>query len=118
MDLLTVPRALAAVEYKVLRYPSQVFATRVVAVRLPEGSGLRLAYERLFAALDSRVGALLADQELADRGRALSSRADVLGPAVTLAVRAAQRRERANAELRAQMAQMGKDTTQDRGGQR
>ena len=105
MDLLTVPRTLAGVEYKLLRYPSQVFATKVVAARLPAESGLRLAYERLLGNLDLRIGALLADQGLTDRGRVLTRRAEGEEQSVTLATKAVQRRNRANTELRKQMSQ-------------
>ena len=112
MDLLTVPRTVAGFEYKVLRYPSQLIATKVVAVRLPAESGLRLAYERLLGALDTRVGALLADPELTDRGRALSRRVEVVEKAVTLEAKAAQRREQANADLRSQMSRAAQDKNQ------
>ena len=112
MDLLTVPRTVAGFEYKVLRYPSQLVGTRIVAVRLPAESGFRMAYERLLGTLDLRVGALLADPELTNRGRALTRRVEVVEKAVTLEAKAAQRRERANADLSSQLSQAAKDKSQ------
>jgi len=100
MNALTVPRAVVALEYKALRYPSHLLSTKVVATRLPEESGFRLAYERFLGALDSKAGALLDDQDLLDRGRALSRRADVIEKAVVLEAKAEARKAEADAKLR------------------
>ena len=104
MNILTVPRLVAKLEFKALRYPAQLLETKVVAAYLPQESGVRLAYERLLGALDSRAGALLADEPLSDRGRALSRRGDVLEKAAALEAKAQERAQQAAAELREQTA--------------
>lgn len=99
MNVLTLTRSVVALEYRALRYPSQLLETTVVAARLPDDSGLRLAYERLLGAFDSKAGSLLADQHLTDRGRALSRRADVIEQAVALEAKAAKRKTKADEQL-------------------
>lgn len=105
MRVLTVPRTVAALEYKALRYPSQLLETKVIATRLPEASRFRLAFERLLGTVDSTAGKLLADQGLTDRGRFLTRRAEILEKAVSLEAKAAERREQASADLRAKTKQ-------------
>lgn len=100
MNVLSMSRSVVALEYKALRYPSQLLETRVVAARMSQESGLRLAYERLLGALDSKAGSLLADQALTHRGRALTRRADVIEKAVSLEAEAEQRKATADEELR------------------
>ncbi len=100
MNVLTIPRAAAALEYKALRYPAQLFENHVVASLFAQESSVRLAFERLLGTLDSTAGALFADQALADRGRALTRRAEVVEKAATLEVKAQQGKERAEAERR------------------
>lgn len=99
MNVLTLTRSVVALEYRALRYPSQLLETTVVAARMPDDSGLRLAYERLLGALDSKAGSLLADQRLTDRGRALTRRADVIEKAVALEAKAAERKTKADEQL-------------------
>jgi len=99
MNVLTLTRSVIALEYKALRYPSQLLETTVVAARMPDDSGLRLAYERLLGALDSKAGSLLGDQRLTDRGRALTQRADVIEKAVALEAKAAERKTQAGEQL-------------------
>lgn len=102
MNVLTVPRTAAALEYKVLRYPSHLLETRVVATSLPEDSAIRLAFERVLGALDSTAGALFDDDGLRDRGRLLTRRTEVLKKALTLEEKAEQRKAAADAKLREQ----------------
>ncbi len=105
MNVLTIPRSVLALEYKALRYPFQLLETKVVATRLSQDSGLRLGYERLLAALDGKAGALVADERLIERGRALSRRADVIEKAVELEAKAEQRKDAADQQLQSDTAQ-------------
>lgn len=105
MNVLTIPRTAVALEYKALRYPAQLLETKVVAALLPEESSVRLAFERLLGTLDSTAGSLLADQGLKDRGRVLTRRADVVEKAASLEAKAQQRKEQADAQLRAETEQ-------------
>ncbi len=114
MNMLALPRNAAALEYKVLRYPSQLIETRVVATLLSEDSTVRLAFERLLGVLDSAAGSLFADQALKDRGRMLTHRAEILEKAVSLETKAAQRKQRADAELRVTTEQAEADKEQAR----
>ncbi len=100
MNVLTIPRTAAALEYKVLRYPSQLIETKVVAVLLSEESSVRLAFERVLGSLDSTAGSLFADQGLKDRGRLLTRRAEIVETAAALEAKAQQRKVQADAQLR------------------
>lgn len=102
MNVLTLPRTAAAFEYKVLRYPSQLLETKVVAVLLSEQSSVRLTFERVLGSLDSTAGSLFADQGLKDRGRLLTRRAEIVETAAALEAKAQQRKEQADAQLRAE----------------
>lgn len=101
MNVLTVPRTVAVLEYKALRLPATVVETQVVARFLDEESRVRLAYEKALGNVDSAVGKLLADDELTRRGTALSRRAEVLGTAVRLEEKAEQRKAEADEALQA-----------------
>jgi hypothetical protein len=105
MNVLTVPRTAAALEYKVLRLPATVVETQLVARFLDEESRVRLAYEKALGNVDAAVGRLLDDEALTRRGTALSRRAEVLENAVALEEKAAQRKAEADEALRAQKAQ-------------
>ncbi len=114
MNALTVPRTLVGLEYKAVRYPAQLFETKVVAVRLSDDHPVRLGYERFLGNLDLTAGRLLDDDALINRGRALTRRVEVLAKAVALEEKAEERRSAADAELRAeqQKAQQEKDDIQ------
>ena len=99
MNARTLPRTLIGLEYKAVRYPAQLIETKLVATRLPADHGLRLAYERLLGRLDSAAGRLLADQALAERGRALTRRTEILEKAVQLEEKATERTIAADQEL-------------------
>ncbi len=101
MNVLTVPRTVAALEYKALRLPATVVETQVVARFLDEESRVRLAYEKALGSVDSAVGKLLANDELSRRGTALSRRAEVLETAVRLEEKAEQRKAAADEALEA-----------------
>lgn len=101
MSVLTLPRTVVGLEYKAIRYPAQLLETKVVAVRLAEDNPVRLGYERFLGTLDTTAGKLLADEALSDRGRVLTRRVEVLGKAIALETKAAERKAQADAELRA-----------------
>lgn len=105
MNVLTAPRAAAALQYKVLRLPATVVETQVVARFLDEESRVRLAYEKALGNVDTTVGKLLANDALTRRGTALSRRAEVLETAVRLEEKAQQRQSEADETLREQKSQ-------------
>jgi len=102
MNVLTVPRTVAALEYKALRLPATVGASLVS--RLDEESRVRLAYEKALGNVDAAVGRLLADDDLTTRGRKLAARADVLETAAQLEEKARVRKAEADRQLREQKA--------------
>jgi hypothetical protein len=99
MSVLTVPRTIAGLQYKALRYPSQLLETRVVAAYLPDESGVRLAFERVLGTLDATAGSLFADEALQHRGEALRRRALKVEKVVALEEKAAARRTEAEQKL-------------------
>lgn len=100
MNVLTLPRSVAAIEYKALRLPATLLQTQVVVRFLEEDSKLRLGFERALGALDEKAGSLLSNKALADRGRVLRRRSEILGKAVQLEEVADQRAAAAEATLR------------------
>lgn len=104
MNVLTVPRSVVALQYKVLRLPFQLADTYVVGRLLPVDSDLRLRVERSLASLDAGVGRLLQDDGLARRGEAVLRRADALDAAASLDAQAAARRADAEQTLEQQQA--------------
>ena len=105
MNVLTVPRTVAGLEYKVVRLPATVGASLVS--RLDEESRVRLAFEKALGSVDAAVGRLLADEELTRRGTALSRRAEILETAVVLEEKAELRKEQAAQALKADKAAAG-----------
>ncbi len=105
MNVMTIPRTIVGLEYKAVRYPAQLIENKVVAAHLSEDHPFRLGYERFLGTLDSTAGKLLADETLTDRGRVLTRRVDVLGKAVALEAKAAQRKAEADAALHAKNEQ-------------
>jgi hypothetical protein len=112
VNVLTVPRTLAALEYKAVRYPAQLLETRLVAVRLSDDNPLRLGFERLLGTLDAAAGSLFADESLVARGRFLTRRVEMLEKAVALEAKAAERQATADAELRAQTKKLEQEKEQ------
>lgn len=100
MNVLTVPRTVASLEYKALRIPATVGASLVS--RLDEESRVRLAYEKALGNVDAAVGKLLSDDALASRGRKLAARAEVLETAAQLEEKAQARKAEADRQLREQ----------------
>lgn len=105
MNVLTVPRTVAGLEYKALRLPATVGASLVG--RLDEESRIRLAFEKALGSVDAAVGRFLADEELTRRGTALSRRAEILETAVVLEEKAELRKAQAAQELKEKKAAAG-----------
>lgn len=118
MNLLTLPRTVAAIEYKALRLPATLLQSQVVVRFLEEDSKLRLGFEKTLGSLDEKAGALLANESLAERGRVLRRRSEILGKAVELEAVADQRKQAAEAVLRAGTKQAEKTRTAALDGQR
>ena len=112
MNVLTAPRAAAALQYKALRLPYTVLETQVVTRFLDEESRVRLAFERALGNVDATIGKLLDNDELTRRGTALARRADVLENAVRLEEKAEQRKAEADAALREQKEQAAQQRRQ------
>lgn len=100
MNVLTLPRSVAALEYKALRLPATLLQTHVVVRFLDEDSKLRLGFEKALGSMDEKAGSLFANDDLADRGRVLRRRSEILGKAVELETVADQRKAAAEASLR------------------
>ena len=100
MNVLTLPRTVAAIEYKALRLPATLLQSQVVVRFLDEDSKLRLGFEKALGTLDEKAGSLLDNEALTDRGRVLRRRSEILGKAVQLEEVAEQRKAAAEATLR------------------
>ena len=59
MNVLTLPRSVAAIEYKALRLPATLLQTQVVVRFLEQDSKLRLGLEKALGALDEKAGTRL-----------------------------------------------------------
>lgn len=105
MNVLTVPRTVAGLEYKALRLPATVGASLVG--RLDEESRIRLAFEKALGSVDAAVGRFLADEGLTRRGTALSRRAEILETAVVLEEKAELRKAQAAQDLKEKKAAAG-----------
>jgi hypothetical protein len=101
MNVLTLPKAAATLEYKALRLPATLLETQVVVRFLAEDSALRLGFEKALGALDEKAGSLLGNEALATRGHALRRRSEILGKAVALETKAETRKASAAATLQA-----------------
>lgn len=118
MNVLTLPKAAAALEYKALRLPVTLIESQLVVRFLAEDSALRLGFERALGTLDERAGVLLGNDALASRGHALRRRSDVLEKAVQLETKAQARQKHADATLRTVKADAEKAREQARDAQR
>ena len=56
MNVLTLPRSVAAIEYKALRLPATLLQSQVVGRFLDEESKLRLRFEKALGGLDEKAG--------------------------------------------------------------
>lgn len=100
MGILTVPRGVAKIEYAVVRLPLSLFEKHVVIRYVDDEAPVRLGFERFIGSLDGVAGWLLADDDIASRGRALRRRAAFLAKADQLDAKAQTRRAQAAEELR------------------
>lgn len=99
MNVLTLPKAAATLEYKALRLPATLIESQVVVRFLAEDSALRLGFERALGTLDEKAGSVLGNDDLTQRGHALRRRSEVLGKAVALEATAQARKESAEATI-------------------
>lgn len=104
MDILTVPRGVAKIEYAAVRLPLSLLEKCVVARYADDEAPARLGFERFLGSLDGVAGWLLADDVIASRGRALRRQAEFLAKAGQLDAKAQGRRVQAEQELRAEQA--------------
>jgi hypothetical protein len=100
MDVLSVPKTIARLEYSALRLPLALVESQVLARFLEQESGIRLGFEKALGSLDVTVGRWIGDDRRASRGAALSRKAEVLTSAVQLEQEAASRKEQAAGDLR------------------
>ena len=110
VNVLTVPKRAAVLEYSLLRLPATVLQKQVVVRFLQDDSALRLGFERALGSLDEKAGRLLDDQALITRGSALRRRTEVLADAARLEESAAQRT--ADADLQQEQARVAAERTQ------
>ena len=71
MNLFTVRRSMAKLEYRAMRLPLALLEERVVARYWQEEAFFRLGFERFLGSLDEIAGWLLADDDISKRGQAL-----------------------------------------------
>lgn len=100
MNLLTLPKAAASLEYRALRLPATLIETQVARF-LADDSAVRLGFEKALGTVDEKAGSLLGDERLATRGHALRRRSEILGKAVELEEKAESRKAAAASKLEA-----------------
>ena len=81
MDLTTVPRILAKLEYSAVRLPIACLDECVLAYYWDEDAPPRSDVRHFLGSLDEVAGWLLADDEIARRGETLLRRTRAPGPA-------------------------------------
>jgi len=112
MNVLTIPKRAAALNYSLLRLPATLVQEQLVVRLLQDDSALRLGFERALGSLDAGAGRLLGDERLATRGEALRRRADALADAARLDEEAAQRTAEAGAALQGEQQRVAEKRTQ------
>ena len=100
MTITKVPFAILRFQYQLVRFPLRVIEERVVA-RMGTEAPARLFYERSLGVLDATVGSALGDPRLRRRGALLADRSDTLSRAAGLEEMATQKKQQADAELKA-----------------
>ncbi len=98
MNLLTVPRKIAATEYRLLRLPITA-VHRSVERRLAEDAPVRVTFERAVANADTLAGSVTGDALLQRRGSNLARKIQARGLANSLAEKASDRADEAQAAL-------------------
>ena len=104
MDLFTIPRHMARLQYMTARVPFTVLDKYVVARYWNDQALLRLGYESFLESMDGLAGWLLADGDISRRGQALMRRGESLAKASKLETTAQARRAQ-GAETRAAEAE-------------
>ena len=118
MDLFTIPRHMARLQYMTARLPFTVLDKYVVAPYWNDQA--RLGYESFLESMDGLAGWLLADGDISGRGQALMRRGESLAKASKLETTARARRAQgaetraAEAEETQQAVQMGVSAERDR----
>jgi hypothetical protein len=74
MNLVTVSRSMAKLQYMALRLPFTLLDERVVARYWHDQGLFRLGFQRLLGSADELAGWLLADDDIAGRGQPLTRR--------------------------------------------
>ena len=74
MNLVTVSRSTAKLQYTAVRLPFTLLDERVVARYWHDQGLFRLGFQRFLGSADELTGWLLADDDIAERGQALTRR--------------------------------------------
>lgn len=98
MNVLEIPLSILKFQYKIVRIPLGLFETKVVDT-LDSEAPARLVYEHTVGALDKKVGTILGDSAIAQRGAEQVKHADDLARAVTLEAEADAAEAAADAKL-------------------
>lgn len=101
MNIVSVPLAVLRLQYKIVRFPLQLIEDQFMS-RLGTEAPARVMYERTLGVIDGAVGSVLGDQEVEQRGAALTKRSDALLRAAELDAEASRKAAEADAELEAE----------------
>ncbi len=74
MNLFTMSRSMAKLEYTAVRLPFTLLDERVVARYWHDQGLFRLGFQRFLGSIDELAGWLLADDDISGRGQALTRR--------------------------------------------
>ena len=74
MNLFTISRSMAKLEYTAARLPFTLLDERIVARYWHDQGLFRLGFQRFLGSIDELVGWLLADDDISRRGQALTRR--------------------------------------------
>jgi hypothetical protein len=99
MKITEMPVAALRLQYRIARLPLRLFEQRVLT-RVDSEAPARLLYERSVGAVDTAVGNMLGDSDVAKHGTALVERSEALGEAARLDELAEQKKKQADEELR------------------
>ncbi|MGB7236872.1 MAG: hypothetical protein WBD41_12925, partial [Rhodococcus sp. (in: high G+C Gram-positive bacteria)] len=87
MNLIDIPITILRFQYKLVRIPLDLFENNVVRSMNAEAPA-RLVYERTVGTLDQKVGAILGDKSVQQRGAGQVHHADELARAQRLEAQA------------------------------
>jgi hypothetical protein len=74
MNLFTMSRSMARLEYTAVRLPFTLLDERIVARYWHDQGLFRLGFQRFLGSIDELAGWLLADDDISRRGQALTRR--------------------------------------------